>query len=61
MIELLLKLICGIALVVVGIVVFVHLLPFLIAILVVLGLFKLYHYLRRPKVGPPTRWPWRDP
>ena len=61
MFALLLKIICLAALVVLGVIVFIHLLPFLIGILVVLGLLKLYHYWRRPKIGPPARWPWRDP
>ena len=61
MFELLLKIICLAAVVTLGIIVFIHLFPLLIAILAVLGLLKLYHYWRRPKAGPPARWPWRDP
>ena len=45
----------------VAMIVFIHMLPWIIGILAVYGLFKLYHWLNQPRDNRPLpRWPWRD-
>jgi len=47
--------------VLVGLIVFIHALPWIIGILALYGLVKLYHWLNRPRDPRPLpRWPWRD-
>ena len=39
----------------------VHILPWLIGIVCVCAVIKLYHWLKQPPDNrPPPRWPWRD-
>jgi hypothetical protein len=61
MFGLLLKIACAVGLIVLGLIVFVHLLPWIIGFLAVLGLVKMYHHWSRRGQGnaPPDRWPWR--
>ena len=43
-------------------IVFIHVLPWIIAIVAVLAAIKLYHWLSQPRDNRPLpRWPWRDP
>lgn len=59
MIGTIIKIALMIALVVLAIIVFVHVLPWLLAALVILGVVKLYRGWRRPPLGPQgPRWPW---
>jgi hypothetical protein len=61
MFSLILKIVCIIAIICVGLFVFIHVFPWILAILALVALVKLYHWLRRPKkYPPPTRWPWGD-
>ena len=60
MLRIVLKILCLAALVAFLGVLVVHLLPWLIALLVVAGLAKLCHSLIRPKNNLPTRWPWKE-
>ena len=44
-----------------AIIVFIHILPWIIAILAVLAVIKLYHWLNQPRGNRQLpRWPWRD-
>ena len=57
----LLKLALFLGAVLVGVIVFIHILPWIIGILAVYGVVKLYHWLNRPPDNRPLpRWPWRD-
>jgi fatty acid desaturase len=43
-------------------IVFIHILPWIIGILVVCAVVKLYHWFNQPRDNRPLpRWPWRDP
>jgi hypothetical protein len=58
----LLKLALFIGAVFVTVIVFIHVLPWIIAILAVCAVMKLYHWLNQPRDNRPSpRWPWRDP
>jgi hypothetical protein len=46
----------------VAVIVFIHILPWIIGILAVLAVIKLYHWLNQPRDSRQLpRWPWRDP
>ncbi len=49
-----------IAAVAVALIVFIHILPWLLGLLAVVALVKLYHWFNQPRNGPPTNWPWKD-
>jgi len=56
------KLALFIGAVLVALIVFIHILPWIIGILVVCAVVKLYHWLNQPRGRRPLpRWPWRDP
>ena len=58
----LLKLALFVGAVILAVVVFIHILPWIIAILAVCAVIKLYHWLNQPPGNRPLpRWPWRDP
>jgi hypothetical protein len=57
-----LKLALFIGAVLVAVIVFIHILPWIMAILAVLAAIKLYHWFNQPPGHRPLpRWPWRDP
>ena len=61
MIHPLLKLAIFIAAVVLVVIVFIHILPWIIAILAVCAVIKIYHWLNQPRDNRPLpRWPWGD-
>ena len=44
-----------------AIIVFIHILPWIIAILAVCAVIKIYHWLNQPRDNRPLpRWPWGD-
>jgi hypothetical protein len=46
----------------VAVIVFIHILPWIIGILAVCAVVKLYHWLHQRRDNRPLpRWPWRDP
>jgi fatty acid desaturase len=46
----------------VAVIVFIHILPWIIGILALCAVFKLYHWLSQPRDNRQLpRWPWRDP
>jgi hypothetical protein len=46
----------------VAVIVFIHILPWIIGILAVCAVFKLYHWVSQPRDNRQLpRWPWRDP
>jgi fatty acid desaturase len=56
------KLALFIGAVVLAVILFIHILPWIIAILAVCAVIKLYHWLNQPRGNRPLpRWPWRDP
>ena len=55
MIHLMIKIVCLIGLLVAAGIVLIHILPWIIGILAVYGLVKLYKALTRPKYLPPAR------
>jgi Flp pilus assembly protein TadB len=56
------KLALLISAVLVAVAIFIHILPWIIAILAILAVIKLYHWLRQPRDNRTLpRWPWRDP
>jgi fatty acid desaturase len=58
----LLKLALFIGAVILAVFIFIHILPWIIAILAVFAVFKLYHWFNQPRDNwPLPRWPWRDP
>jgi hypothetical protein len=59
-VTLLIKIACIVGLLILAGIILVHLLPWIIAILAIMGLVKLYHALTRPKKLPPTNWPWKE-
>jgi len=57
----LLKLALFIGAVLVAVIVFIHILPWVLGILAVLAVIKLYHWLQQPRDNRQLpRWPWRD-
>ncbi|MGD1085342.1 MAG: hypothetical protein ABSA47_11420 [Verrucomicrobiota bacterium] len=45
--------------VILAVIVFIHILPWLIAILAVCAVVKIYHWLNQPQDNRPLpRWPW---
>jgi hypothetical protein len=45
--------------VILAVIVFIHILPWLIAILTVCAVIKIYHWLNQPQDNRPLpRWPW---
>ena len=57
----LIKLALFIAAVCVALIIFIHVLPWIIAVLAVLAAIKLYHWLHQPRDNRSLpRWPWRD-
>jgi hypothetical protein len=57
-----LKLALFVGAVILAVVVFIHILPWIIAILAVCAVVKLYHWANHQPRGnrPLPRWPWRD-
>jgi len=57
----LIKLVLFVAAVGVAVIIFIHVLPWIIAVLAVLAAIKLYHWLHQPRDNRSLpRWPWRD-
>jgi hypothetical protein len=47
--------------VILAVIVFIHILPWIMALLAVCAVIKLYHWLNQPRGNRPLlRWPWRD-
>ena len=58
----LIKLALFIGAVLLAVILFIHILPWIIAILAVCAVIKLYHWLNQPHDRRQLpRWPWRDP
>jgi hypothetical protein len=60
MIHLLIKIACIVGLLFVAGIVLVHILPWIIGILAVVGIVKLYQAITRPKNQPPSQWRWKE-